>query len=79
MEKRYKKTGVQGSTPVGWLLRDCRQPARLISLRWQPAGAGSFLAVDVVFLLAHPDEGGALGQLLELAGADIGAGGAHAA
>ncbi len=58
MEKRYKKTGVQGSTPVGWLLRDCRQPAWLIALRWQTAGAGLLLAVDVVFLLAHPDEGG---------------------
>lgn len=79
MEKRYKKTGVQGSTPVGWLLRDGRQPAWLIALRWQTAGAGLLLAVDVVFLLAHPDEGGALGELLELAGTHVGAGGAHTA
>ncbi len=31
-------------------------------------------AVNLVDLLRHPDEGGALGHLLDLAGANIGAG-----
>ena len=31
-------------------------------------------AVDLVDLLRHPDEGGSLGHLLDLAGANVGAG-----
>ena len=40
---------------------------------WFESGSLLF-AVDVVFLLPHPDKGGAFGQLLEGRRADIGTG-----